>query len=107
MCVVFFLFVSVFCFCFFFILPIARGAYYLHKPSGWKYVVHTNKTIKSDVVYEPPTTCNVYPKQMNRLKRVEKLHPLKSQPISPEDSQTESASHLIFHTEYTVFPCKW
>ena len=31
-------FVSVFFFCvfFFFILPIARGAYYLHKPSGWK-----------------------------------------------------------------------
>ena len=42
----FLLFLVFFVLFFFFILPIARGAYYLHKPSGWKYVVHTHKTIK-------------------------------------------------------------
>lgn len=49
------------------------------------------------------TRYKVYPKQMNRLKRVAKLYPLKSQLMSPENSQTECASHLILKTELWFF----
>lgn len=40
--------------------------------------VHKYKTIKFDKV-QSTTRYNVYPNKLNKLKRVQKLHPLKSQ----------------------------
>ena len=48
----------------------------------------------------------VYPDQLNRPKRVEKLHRLKKQPMFSEDSQTEWRELFDFLTEFPVFPSK-
>ena len=40
--------------------PESRGAYHLHKPTGWKSCAKTRKkTIKFDVVGEQPSTINI------------------------------------------------
>ena len=47
----------------------------------------------------------VHPNQLNRLKRVEKLHHLKSEPIFPEASQTEWCKpfHKVFLASMGAF----
>ena len=39
----------------------------------------------------------VFANQLNKLKSVEKLHPVKSQLIFSEASHSNGANHLIFH----------
>ena len=51
-------------------------------------MVYKHKTVKFDVVGERPAT-NDYSNQLNRLRRVEKLHRLKPQSIFSEAFQTE------------------
>ena len=48
-----------------------RGVYFSHKPSGWKSCALTKKPWNL-------TRYKVCPNQLNRLKRMEKLHRLKS-----------------------------
>jgi len=57
---------------------------YTHHPGG--ILVHKHNTIKFDVVGEQPAT-KYYPNQLNRLRRVEKLHRLKLRSIFSEASQ--------------------
>ena len=59
---------------------------YINHPGG--HLVYKQKTVKFDVVGERPAT-NDYPNQLNRLRRVEKLHRLKPQSIFSEAFQTE------------------
>ena len=48
---------------------------------------------------------DVYQNQLNKLTRVEKLRPLKSQPMFLKLSKQNSANHLTFLTEFSVFSC--
>ena len=50
------------------------------------------------------TRYNVHPNQLNRLKRVEKLHPLKSQPMFCEAPQTQWCKAFDFLTRISRFP---
>ena len=59
---------------------------YTNHPGG--NLKHKLKAVKFDLVGEQPAT-RYYPNQLNRLKREEKLHRLKSQPIFSKASQTE------------------
>ena len=59
---------------------------YSNHPGG--NLVHKLKAVKFDLVGEQLAT-RYFPNQLNRLKRVEKLHRLKTQPIFSEASQTE------------------
>ena len=65
-------------------------------------ILCTNITIEFDVVGGRPAT--IYPNQLNRLKRVEKIHRLKSQPIFSEASQTGWREPFDFPTGITGFP---
>ena len=68
---------------------------YSNHPGG--NLVHKLKAVKFDLVGEQPATRH-YPNQPNRLKRVEKLHRLKSQPIFSKASQTEWREPFDFPT---------
>ena len=59
---------------------------YSNHPGG--NLVHKLKAVKFDLVGEQLAT-RYFPNQLNRLKRVEKFHRLKTQPIFSEASQTE------------------
>ena len=61
-----------------------------------------HKSVKFDVVGAQPAT-KYFPNQLNRLKRVEKLHRLKSQPIFLKLPKRNGANHLIFQPKYPVF----
>ena len=67
-------------------------------------LVHKHKTMKFDVVVERPVTDNVYPNQLNRLKRVEKLHPLKSQPMFSEAPRWEWREPFDFQPDFRISP---
>ena len=60
-------------------------------------------TIKFDGVGEKPAIKNTNPNLLNRLKRVEKLRHLKSQPMFPEPSQTKWHETFAFPTGISSF----
>ena len=64
--------------------------------------MHKHKTMKFDVVVERPVTDNVYPNHLNRLKRVEKLHPLKSQPMFSEAPRREWREPFDFPPDFRI-----
>ena len=52
--------------------------------------------------------CGNVQNQLNRLKRVEKLHRHKSQPIFfLKPPKWNGAKHVTFQPEFPAFPCKW
>ena len=62
------------------------------------------KTIKFDLVGEQPAT-NDHPNQLNILRRVEKLHRLRPQPMFPENFLNLMArTILFFQPELPAFP---
>ena len=73
---------------------------YTKHPGGNPVLKH--KSVKFDVVGAQPAT-KYFPNQLNRLKRVEKLHRLKSQPIFLKLPKRNGANHLIFQPKYPVF----
>ena len=70
---------------------------YSHMTSGATQVDKL-KTIKFDVVEEGPATKYIRINLPNRLKRLQKLHPLKSQSIFSEASRTEWRKPFDFPT---------
>ena len=82
--------------------PESRGAYHLHKPPRWKCCAQPqNYTIwRGGKVMR----YKVYSKQLNRLKGVQKLHRLKSQPTFSEAFQTELYEPFDFPIGISGFP---
>ena len=71
---------------------------YTNHPGG--NLVHKHKTVRADEVGEQTATKYIQ-KQLNRLKRVENLTHLISQPIFAEASQTKwHERHLIFQPKF-------
>ena len=68
--------------------------------------MHNRKTIKFDAL-ERITHYNVYPNQLNRLKRVENCIPSNHSPCFLKLPKQNGANRLIFLPECPVFPCKF
>ena len=84
-----------------------RSTIYKNHPDGPAgYLVRNRKTIKLDAV-ERTTHYNVYPNQLNRLKRVENCIPSNHSPCFLKLPKQNGANRLIFQPEFPVFPCKF
>ena len=83
-----------------------RTIYKNHPGGPAGYIVHNRETIKFDAV-ERTTHYNVYPNQLNRLKRVENCIPSNHSPCFFKLPKQNGANRLIFLPECPVFPCKF
>ena len=83
-----------------------RTIYKNHPDGPAGYLVRNRKTIKFDGV-ERTTHYNVYPNQLNRLKRVENCIPSNHSPCFLKLPKQNGANRLIFQPEFPVFPCKF
>ena len=81
-----------------------RTIYKNHPDGPAGYLVRNRKTILKFDEVERTTHYNVYPNQLNRLKRVENCIPSNH---SPCFFSQNAANRLIFQPEFPVFPCKF
>ena len=67
----------------------------IEKNTTMEIFVHKHKPVKFNIGENGVLKVHVYPNQLSRLKRVEKLHPLQSQPIFSKVFQT--VWHKLFN----------
>lgn len=76
------------------------------KVQPWVLTIYTNHPEKFEVVGEQTATMyNI--NQLNRVKRMEKLHPPNLSPCFLKLPNWNGMNHLFFQHEFLDFPCKW